>query len=66
MTPSDILLTLAVQVRRLSPLAILPRYMSDLAAGVDLHAVLDAGITLAPGGAHSCADRSGTGDPCRL
>lgn len=45
MTPS----TLAVQVRRLSPAAILPRYMTELAAGVDLHADLAAGITLAPG-----------------
>lgn len=41
--------TLAVQVRRLSPAAILPRYMTDLAAGVDLAADLAAGITLAPG-----------------
>lgn len=41
--------TLAVQVRRLSPAAILPRYMTDLAAGVDLHAALVTGITLAPG-----------------
>jgi len=41
--------TLTVQVRRLSPAAILPRYMTDLAAGVDLHADLAAGVTLAPG-----------------
>lgn len=41
--------TLTVQVRRLSGTAILPRYMTDLAAGVDLHADLAADITLAPG-----------------
>ena len=41
--------TLTVQVRRLSPAAILPRYMTDLAAGVDLHAALAADVTLAPG-----------------
>ena len=40
---------LTVQVRRLSPAAILPRYMTDLAAGVDLHAHLTAEVTLAPG-----------------
>ena len=45
MTPS----TLAVQVCRLSPAAILPRYMTDLAAGVDLHAALATEVTLAPG-----------------
>lgn len=44
-TPPDLI----VQVRRLSPAAILPRYMTDLAAGVDLHAALAAEITLAPG-----------------
>lgn len=40
---------LTVQVRRLSPSAILPRYMTDLAAGVDLHAALAADVTLSPG-----------------
>lgn len=40
---------LTVQVRRLSPAAILPRYMTALAAGVDLHAVLATELTLAPG-----------------
>lgn len=49
MTLSALLPTLAVQVRRLSPAAILPRYMTDLAAGVDLHAALAAEVTLAPG-----------------
>ncbi|MDZ4184633.1 MAG: dUTP diphosphatase [Desulfuromonadales bacterium] len=42
-------LTLTVQVRRLSESAILPRYMTDLAAGVDLHADLAAEVVLAPG-----------------
>ena len=41
--------TLHVQVRRLSPAAILPRYMTDLAAGVDLHALLAAELSLLPG-----------------
>ena len=41
--------TLSIQVLRLSAAAILPRYMTDLAAGVDLHAVLAAEISLAPG-----------------
>lgn len=41
--------TLTVQVRRLSPSAILPRYMTDLAAGVDLHAALATEVALAPG-----------------
>ena len=41
--------TLTVQVRRLSPTAILPRYMTELAAGVDLHADLAAEVNLVPG-----------------
>ncbi len=41
--------TLTVQVRRLSGTAILPRYMTDLAAGVDLHADLAAEVSLVPG-----------------
>ena len=49
MTSTDLLPALAVQVRRLSPAAILPRYMTELAAGVDLHAALAAEVTLAPG-----------------
>lgn len=38
-----------LQVRRLSPAAIIPRYMTDLAAGLDLHALLADEISLAPG-----------------
>lgn len=45
MTPSP----LNVQVRRLTPLAVIPSYMSDLAAGVDLHAAVNDAIALAPG-----------------
>ena len=41
--------TLIVQGLRLSPTAVLPRYMTDLAAGVDLHADLSAEVVLAPG-----------------
>jgi dUTP pyrophosphatase len=38
-----------VQVMRLRPDAILPRYMTELAAGMDLCAALDAPLQLAPG-----------------
>jgi dUTP pyrophosphatase len=38
-----------VQVKRVRSCAILPRYMTDLAAGMDLHAALDAPLRLAPG-----------------
>jgi len=49
MAPPAILPPLTVQVRRLLAAAILPRYMTDLAAGVDLHAALAVDVTLAPG-----------------
>jgi dUTP pyrophosphatase len=39
-----------VQVRRLRPDAIVPRYMTAGAAGMDLHAALDAPVELPPGG----------------
>jgi dUTP pyrophosphatase len=38
-----------VQVRRLRPDAIVPRYMTARAAGLDLCAAIDQPITLAPG-----------------
>jgi dUTP pyrophosphatase len=38
-----------VPVMRLRPAAILPRYMTELAAGMDLCAALDAPLFLAPG-----------------
>jgi len=38
-----------IQVMRLRPDAILPRYMTELAAGMDLCAALDAPLRLAPG-----------------
>jgi dUTP pyrophosphatase len=38
-----------LQVRRLRPDAVLPRYMSAGAAGLDLAAALDAPLTLLPG-----------------
>lgn len=41
--------TIDVQVRRLRPDAILPRYMTELAAGMDICAALDAPLQLAPG-----------------
>jgi dUTP diphosphatase len=40
---------IALQVKRLRPDAVLPRYMSDGAAGLDLAAALDQPVTLAPG-----------------
>lgn len=49
MTPGQIAPELIVQVRRLDATAVLPRYMTALAAGVDLHAALVVGISLAPG-----------------
>lgn len=38
-----------LHVRRLDPRAVLPRYHSDLAAGMDLSACLPEPVTLAPG-----------------
>ena len=38
-----------VQVKKLRPDAIVPRYMSAEAAGLDLHAAIDGPLTLAPG-----------------
>ncbi|MDA1008555.1 MAG: dUTP diphosphatase [Planctomycetota bacterium] len=37
-----------VRFQVLSPLAVVPRYQSDLAAGMDLHAAIDSPIALAP------------------
>ena len=39
-----------VRVHRLRQDAVLPRYMSEQAAGLDLSAALDAPVVLAPGG----------------
>jgi len=39
-----------VQIRRLRADAVVPRYMTSLAAGMDLAAAIDDPITLAPGG----------------
>jgi len=49
MAPQQTDPNLHVQVRKISRDAILPRYMTALAAGVDLHALLTDEITLAPG-----------------
>ena len=38
-----------VQIRKLRPDAIVPRYMSERAAGMDMCAAIDSPITLAPG-----------------
>ena len=40
---------LEIRVRKLHPNAIVPRYMSDHAAGMDLCAALDEPVTLQPG-----------------
>ena len=39
-----------VQIRRLRDDAVVPRYMTDHAAGLDLCAALDEAVTLLPGG----------------
>ncbi len=39
-----------LRIRRLSSLAQIPAYQSDLAAGLDLHAAIEQDITIAPGG----------------
>lgn len=40
---------LTVQVKRLRPDAILPAYMTEMAAGMDLHAAMDRPVSLEPG-----------------
>ncbi len=40
---------ITVHVKRLSDRAILPRYMTELSAGMDLHAALDLPLQLSPG-----------------
>ena len=40
---------LTLQIRRLRPSAVLPAYQTDLAAGMDLSADLDAPVVLQPG-----------------
>ncbi|HUJ63339.1 MAG TPA: dUTP diphosphatase [Kofleriaceae bacterium] len=37
-----------VQIRRLRPDAIVPRYMTEHAAGLDLHAAIDAPVAIEP------------------
>jgi dUTP pyrophosphatase len=39
----------ALQIQRLRPDAVLPRYMTAGAAGMDLHAAMDGPVALAPG-----------------
>ena len=38
-----------IRFRRLSPLAVVPGYQSAHAAGIDLHAAIEAAIEIAPG-----------------
>ncbi len=42
-------MTPRVEIRKLRPDAVVPRYMSELAAGLDLVAAIDAPVTIAPG-----------------
>ncbi len=39
----------ALQIKKINPQANIPRYMTELAAGMDLCACLDCAITIAPG-----------------
>ena len=43
---------ITVPIRRLSPLATLPEYHSEHAAGMDLHAAIDFNVVLRPGEIH--------------
>ena len=38
-----------LEFKRLSPLATVPQYQSDQAAGLDLHAAIESSVTIAPG-----------------
>jgi dUTP pyrophosphatase len=40
---------ITIQIKRLRESAILPEYMTEMAAGMDLHAALDAPLHLSPG-----------------
>ncbi len=40
---------MALRIKRLSPLAIVPHYQSDRAAGLDLHAAIEDAIDVLPG-----------------
>jgi len=48
-TDTDFATTAELRIRRLSPHAVLPAYQSAHAAGLDLHAAIDAPVTLEPG-----------------
>jgi dUTP pyrophosphatase len=49
MTTTTTTATIPLRIQRISPHAHLPRYQSDHAAGMDLHAAIEAPITLQPG-----------------
>ncbi len=46
---AETLTAMPLRFKRLSPLAILPRYHSERAAGMDLHAAIDEPVTIEPG-----------------
>jgi len=41
--------SLPLKIKRISELAVLPKYQSELAAGLDLHAALERSVTIAAG-----------------
>jgi len=43
-------MSVRVQVRKVRPDAVVPRYMTDHAAGLDLHAAIDAPVEILPHG----------------
>jgi dUTP pyrophosphatase len=49
MSTATTITPVTLRFKRLSPGATIPRYQTDLAAGMDLHACLDAAMTIAPG-----------------
>ena len=49
----DARMTPRVEILKLRPDAVVPRYMSALAAGLDLVAALDAPVTIEPGHRHA-------------
>ena len=46
---TDTTTAVPLRLKRLSPLAVLPEYQSDHAAGMDLHAAIDEPRAIAPG-----------------
>ncbi len=47
--PTETVCKVPLQIRRLSPLAVLPRYQTALASGMDLHAAIEQPLVIDPG-----------------